>query len=105
MSSMELSVEGMTCGSCANAVRKALTRVPGVGHVDVDLARGRATVAAPDDGNHLQEMLDALTEAGYKGKPVSGASVSASEDSSSPGTGHCASAKASQGQGACCCGR
>lgn len=105
MSSMELSVEGMTCGSCANAVRKALTRVPGVGHVDVDLARGRATVASLDDGNHLQDVLDALTEAGYKGKLVSGLSVSVSEDSPSPSTGHCASAKASQGQGGCCCGR
>jgi len=105
MSSMELSVEGMTCGSCANAVRKALTRVSGVGHVDVDLARGRATVASLDDGSHLQDMLDALTEAGYKGKLVSGSSVSMNEDSSSPSMGRCASAKASQGQGGCCCGR
>lgn len=105
MSSMELSVEGMTCGSCANAVRKALTRVPGVGYVDVDLARGRATVASPGDGNHLQDMLDALTEAGYKGKLVSSSPVSVSEDSPSPSMGRCASAKAAQSQGGCCCGR
>ncbi|WP_082605462.1 heavy-metal-associated domain-containing protein [Curvibacter sp. PAE-UM] len=105
MSSMELSVEGMTCGSCANAVRKALTRVPGVGHVDVDLARGRATVAFSGEGNHLQEMLDALTEAGYKGELVSDSPASVSEDSPSPSSGRCASAKTTQGQGGCCCGR
>ncbi|QKO20896.1 heavy-metal-associated domain-containing protein [Rhodoferax sp. BAB1] len=105
MSSMELSVEGMTCGSCANAVRRALTRVPGVSHVDVDLARGRAMVASPGDGNHLQDMLDALTEAGYKGELVSGSTASGSEDSPSPAMGRCTSAKATQGQGGCCCGR
>jgi copper chaperone CopZ len=95
----------MTCGSCANAVRKALTRLPGVGHVDVDLAQGRATVVFSGEGNHLQEMLDALTEAGYKGKLVSGSPVSVSEDSPRPSMGRCASAKATQGQGGCCCGR
>ncbi len=105
MSSIELAVEGMTCGSCANAVRKALTRLPGVGHVGVDLAQGRATVVFSGEGNHLQEMLDALTEAGYKGKLVSGSPVSVSEDSPSPSMGRCASAKATQGQGGCCCGR
>jgi Cu+-exporting ATPase len=103
MSSIELAVKGMTCGSCTNAVRKALSRVPGVGHVDVDLARGRATVTSLDAGNHLQDMLDALTEAGYEGKLVSGSSVSISEESSGPSTGHCASTKAPQRQGGCCC--
>ncbi|HCY15473.1 MAG TPA: heavy metal transporter [Curvibacter sp.] len=104
MSSIELAVEGMTCGSCANAVRKALTRVPGVGHVDVDLARGRATVASLDAGSHLQDLLDALTEAGYKGKPFSGSPAPLSEESSGPSSGHCASTKAKQRQGGCCCG-
>ncbi|MBI2725840.1 MAG: heavy-metal-associated domain-containing protein [Rhodocyclaceae bacterium] len=99
MSSIELSVEGMTCGSCANAVRKALARVPGVGQVDVDLARGRATVTSLDDGSHLQDMLDAVADAGYKGKPVSGSPVSIGENSSSP------SVKTPQRQGGCCCGR
>lgn len=99
MSSMELSVEGMTCGSCANAVRKALARVPGVGQVDVDLARERATVTSLDDGSHLQDMLDAVADAGYQGKPVSGSPVSIGENSPSP------SVKTPQRQGGCCCGR
>jgi len=104
MNSIELAVEGMTCGSCANAVRKALARVPGVTAVDVDLARGRATVTSLDAGNHQQSMLDALTEAGYVGKLDSGPSAARREAPSSPSSGHCASGKTSQGQGACCCG-
>jgi len=104
MSSIELAVDGMTCGSCANAVRKALTRIPGVDHVDVDLTQGRATVAFLDAGSHLPDLLDALTEAGYKGKPVSDSPAAFSEDSSGPSSRHCASTKASQRQGGCCCG-
>ncbi|RAI55225.1 heavy-metal-associated domain-containing protein, partial [Roseicella frigidaeris] len=39
-----LAIGGMTCGSCANAVHRALSCVPGVVSVEVDLAAGRALV-------------------------------------------------------------
>lgn len=58
-----LSIGGMTCGSCANAVHRALSRVPGAVSVEVDLGAGRAMVlgsARPDD------MLAAVTGAGYR---------------------------------------
>jgi Cu+-exporting ATPase len=57
-----LAVTGMTCGGCANAVRRALTRVPGVAGAKVDLAGGRATVdgTAPSDA-----LVAAVAAAGY----------------------------------------
>lgn len=39
-----LDIDGMTCGHCVAAVRRALAEVPGVESVDVTLAPGRATV-------------------------------------------------------------
>lgn len=41
-----LSITGMTCGSCAGRVTEALTKVPGVSHVAVNLAADTATVTA-----------------------------------------------------------
>ena len=57
-----LTVEGMTCGSCVNTVTRALSRVPGVTHVDVDRSSGTAVV----DGDARPEALVAAVEkAGY----------------------------------------
>lgn len=44
MNSVELTVEGMPCGSCVKHVKQALQAVPGVTHVEVNLASGRARV-------------------------------------------------------------
>jgi copper chaperone CopZ len=57
-----LSISGMTCGGCANTLTRVLSRVPGVTHVEVDLASGRAQVwgvVRPD------ELLVAVRGAGY----------------------------------------
>ena len=61
-SSTRLVVSGMTCQGCVNAVTRVLSRVPGAGAVQVDLAAGRAVVAgeaAPD------ALLAAVRKAGY----------------------------------------
>ncbi|MGH8221273.1 MAG: heavy-metal-associated domain-containing protein [Steroidobacteraceae bacterium] len=60
-----LAVCGMTCGGCANAVARALSRVPGVSEARVDLASERATVVgtAPVD-----ELTRALEAAGFGGR-------------------------------------
>jgi len=44
MQTIELNVQGMTCGGCVKHVTKALQSVPGVNQVSVDLASGRARV-------------------------------------------------------------
>lgn len=62
--SLELSIDGMTCASCVGRVERALTKVPGVKSVSVNLANERA---------HLEllgqidphTLIAAVTKAGY----------------------------------------
>ena len=53
----------MTCDGCVNAVRRVLSRVPGVTDVQVDLAAGRAEVAGAAD---TAQLLAAVRKAGYE---------------------------------------
>jgi len=59
-----LKVEGMTCGHCSAAVKRALEAVAGVQSVDVSLAQGRAEVMGEADPAIL---LAAVAEEGYRG--------------------------------------
>jgi len=60
---IQIKIEGMTCGHCTAAVEKALSCVPGVEKViDVSLETGIATIessAAPD------ALATAVKDAGY----------------------------------------
>ncbi len=64
-----LNVEGMTCSSCADTVKSALSKVKGVKAVRVDLNAG-AVVVGFENGlglvSHL-ELLAVLEKKGYKG--------------------------------------
>jgi copper chaperone len=64
---IELEVTGMTCGHCEMAVRKALSRVPGVTEVvAVDRTANRAAV----EGDASVEALVAAVKAeGYQARP------------------------------------
>jgi cation-transporting ATPase V/Cu+-exporting ATPase len=75
----ELEVTGMTCGSCAARVQRALSKQPGVSEALVNYATGRATVelepgtldAEPLTENAVREqLLDAVRSAGYDATPV-----------------------------------
>lgn len=60
-----LSVQGMNCGHCSNAVEKALRAVAGVSQATVDLAAKTASVEF--EGAVSDEMLKkAVTDAGYQ---------------------------------------
>jgi copper chaperone CopZ len=59
-----LKIEGMTCGGCKASVERLLAAQPGVRSARVDLAAGRATVAA-EDGVAAQALADAVEGAGY----------------------------------------
>lgn len=63
----ELKIEGMTCGHCTAAVKKALEGVAGVSHADVDLAAGRARVDGQAD---VSELVAAVQDEGYQAAPV-----------------------------------
>lgn len=64
--STTITVAGMTCGHCVNAVSSELTEVPGVSEVSVDLvAGGDSTVVITTDGPlDRQAVTDAVAEAG-----------------------------------------
>ncbi|MGY1530967.1 heavy metal translocating P-type ATPase [Luteimonas sp. A649] len=66
-STIELTVEGMSCASCVGRVERALQAVPGVSAATVNLATERATVhgAAPAD-----VLLAAVGKAGYTARAI-----------------------------------
>ena len=60
----ELTVTGMTCSHCANAVTHALKSVEGVQHAEVNLATGKVTITG--DSINGDMLVAAVTELGYK---------------------------------------
>lgn len=59
----EIKIEGMNCGHCVMAVKKELSKLPGVTGMDVQI--GSAVVDA-EEGSVTREQLDAaITEAGF----------------------------------------
>ena len=63
MATETFRVEGMTCASCVKRVEKALSGVPGVSAVQVNLATEEATVAS--SGVATGALAEALTARGY----------------------------------------
>ena len=59
-------VEGMTCASCVSHVEKALQSVPGVTKAAVNLATEKAAVSLATEEIPLEEMREAVAQAGYK---------------------------------------
>jgi len=63
----ELKIDGMTCGHCVAAVKKALEKVPGVTAAQVELDSGRAHVAGEPS---LAALLAAVQDEGYQAAPA-----------------------------------
>ena len=68
--SVQLSIEGMTCSGCVNAVTRALSKVPGVTDVAVDLDAGQARIRGRVDP---QTLVAAIEQAGFGARPAQGA--------------------------------
>lgn len=60
-----LSVPDMNCAACPITVKKALTKVPGVGKIDVSLERRGATVTFDDAKTNADALTRATKDAGY----------------------------------------
>ncbi|MCL5284674.1 MAG: heavy metal translocating P-type ATPase [Nitrospirae bacterium] len=58
-------VLGMTCAACTRRVEKALSKVPGVDKVAVNLATNRASVSFDPSRSSPSTLLDAVWGAGY----------------------------------------
>ena len=67
MNTIDLEVQGMSCGSCVNHVTRALQPIPGVTDVAVDLKSGHVRVTDTLDGDP-QRLVSALGDAGYPAK-------------------------------------
>jgi copper chaperone CopZ len=65
---IRISIEGMTCNHCANAVRRALLESAGVASAEVDLKRGKALVAG--NGFDDAQLARAVESLGYKVKGI-----------------------------------
>lgn len=61
---INLDIDGMTCGGCEKAVRRVLEALPSVTAVSIDLGAGKASVqtSAPVDAGML---VAAVEDAGY----------------------------------------
>jgi copper chaperone CopZ len=99
MTTVELAVQGMTCGSCVRHVTKALQGVPGVTLVEVDLASGRALVEG-DLQEGVEPLIAALASEDYPAKIADGLATAQSTKSAG-----CQGGKDGQsGKGGGCCG-
>jgi Cu+-exporting ATPase len=72
MSTLDLSVGGMTCASCVMRVERALKSVPGVQDVSVNLATESARVVAADGEDMDARLRRAVRAAGYEPRVASG---------------------------------
>ena len=58
-------VTGMTCSACSNRVEKAVSHVPGVEDVNVNLLKNSMTVDYDETKTGLEQIIQAVTDAGY----------------------------------------
>lgn len=65
MKTATLNVSGMTCATCPIAVKKALTRVPGVSQAQVSFEKSEAVVTFDDAKTNVGALMKASDDAGY----------------------------------------
>ncbi|HEX9068380.1 MAG TPA: heavy metal translocating P-type ATPase [Ktedonobacterales bacterium] len=65
VSTATLSIAGMTCASCVRRVERALGKTGGVASASVNLATEQATVTFAPEATGIDELLGAVTRAGY----------------------------------------
>ena len=68
MANIKLRVTGMTCGHCQAKVEKALKGISGVYSAIVDLPDGEAEIDFNDDQVTTEQLLGAISKAGYSAK-------------------------------------
>jgi copper chaperone len=65
METVDLKIEGMTCGGCVKSVTRVLSGVAGVASADVSLDEGRARVTYDPAQTGVEAMKQAVERAGY----------------------------------------
>lgn len=62
----EIKIKGMTCASCAAAVRQALTNAKGVKKAEVILQRNLAEVVYDDKQTNEKQLREAINKTGFR---------------------------------------
>lgn len=70
MQNITITISGMSCGHCINAVNKALAGVPGIAVKSVQI--GRAELQVPDGPDAAAPAQAAIEAAGYTVEAVLG---------------------------------
>lgn len=96
MSTIDLEVQGMSCGSCVKHVTQTLQALAGVSGVEVDLSSGHVRVSG-DFAQGSDPAIAALSSAGYPAQLATASSATISP----PKTSGCH--QGAGGLGACCC--
>ena len=63
---LNLTVQGMTCGNCARSVERKLAATPGVKKASVDLQSTRATVEYDPELVKPEALANAIRGLGYE---------------------------------------
>jgi len=61
----ELSIEGMSCVTCARSIEKALNRLPGVSEAHVNFASNQAAIHFDPEQVTEKQIIDSIHETGY----------------------------------------
>ena len=88
METINLTVSGMTCGSCVKHVEKTINSIAGVQKVEVDLASGAVKVEA-NVSQHVKEIIAALEKDGYPAQMSTDVSNKAKSGSCKSGSNCC----------------
>jgi len=68
MQTLKFDVHGMTCGGCTGSLKRALSKIDGVSHVDVTLQPGSATLEADTARVTSGQIEAAISGLGYQAK-------------------------------------
>jgi len=96
-----LKSQGVSCGSCAGKIQKALMDQAGVAAVDVDVDKGQVTAAYDSRAVKPEAIADAVTAVGYSSSLVQ--TLSLEEYRATYGKSVAAQSTVSTGCGGGCC--
>lgn len=66
MQTVDLKIEGMTCGGCVKSVTRVLSGMAGVSAADVSLEEARAHVTFDPAQTGVEAMKQAVERAGFR---------------------------------------
>ncbi|NUM40767.1 MAG: heavy-metal-associated domain-containing protein [Leptospiraceae bacterium] len=66
MKTLELNVNGMSCGHCVNTITKSLKALSGVKEVDVSLPNKKVSVSFEENTVQVEKIKESIVDAGYE---------------------------------------